>query len=152
MAMKNDKHTDQTKRLHIERLRIKRLRIQRERVYVGGNTNIYVYYIYPKTDQVKGILFIPPLIGGSYLEQYQCYFYHLSGSGYILASFNYRGHKNSPGKFSLTSAMKDSFSIVHAIKNRFPDKKLYGIGTCAGSLSLFYCLSQTDICSIKLLW
>ena len=120
----------------------RRPRIKRERVYVGGNTNLYVYYIYPRTDQVKGVLFIPPLIGGSYLEQYQQYFYHLSEWGYIIASFNYRGHKRSPGKFSLLSAMKDSFSIVHAIKNRFPDKTLYGIGTCAGSLSLFYCLTH----------
>ena len=65
-------------------------RIKKEKIQNG----ISVYSIFPKTtlkksNPIKGVVFVPPLIGGSYLEQYATYFSQVGDAGYIFVSFNY---------------------------------------------------------------
>lgn len=126
-------------------------RIQKKLVKATDGTSISVYFITPASTTIKGVLFAPPLVGGSYLEQYKTYFNVAVDSGYTLVSFNYRGHKKAEGKFSLRTSISDTLQVAKYLKSEFPDLCLYGIGICYSVIPLFYVISKEPFLFNKLI-
>lgn len=126
-------------------------KIQKKLIQATDGTSISVYFITPTSTTIKGVLFAPPLMGGSYLEQYKTYFNVAADSGYILVSFNYRGHKKAEGKFSVRTSITDSLQVARFLKSEFPDLCLYGIGICYSVIPLFYVISKEPFLFNKLI-
>jgi len=86
-----------------------------------------------------GLIFLPPLIGGN-LSHGLGMFRSLTRKGYDLISFNYSGHGNSSGRFSLGATLCDTVHMLAhaqqlASKRRLP---LFGIAPCYSAIPLLY--------------
>ncbi len=86
----------------------------------------------------SGLVFLPPLIGGSGLHQ-AGYFRDLSRMGYRIATFDYRGHGKSGGKFCVENALADGHAAVAALERAGYAPPYFGIGVCFGALPLLAC-------------
>jgi len=118
--------------------------IEREHFVTNDGTKIVVAHFHTPAAE-KGILLIPPLIGGSFIL-FGRQFSYLVKQGYRVVSFNYRGHDKSEGKFSLKSSFDDTRELARRLKTRHPHLPLIGIGTCSGSMPLFHILnSEPDL-------
>jgi len=86
-----------------------------------------------------GLIFLPPLIGGNVSHGIGM-FRWLIRKGYDLISFNYSGHGNSSGRFSLGATLRDTVHMLaHAQRlastRRLP---LFGIAPCYSAIPLLY--------------
>lgn len=92
-----------------------------------------------RVPEPRGILFVPPLIGGDYVQQVR-HFRRLVRRGYDLVSFNYAGHGGSTDKFSLEGTIRDTRLILdctHRIGRR-EGLPIYGIGACYPAIPLLF--------------
>lgn len=93
----------------------------------------------------KAILFVPPLIGGHHAQQVR-HFRRLIRCGYDFVSFNYAGHGDSTGKFSLEAALGDTRAALRraVAASRTEGLPLYGIGVCYPAIPLLACAGRSD--------
>lgn len=94
----------------------------------------------------KGIIFVPPLIGGN-LSQQVSSFRWLIRRQYDLISFNYSGHGHSSDKFSLGATVRDTLHMLRHTSRLSQEESLplYGIASCYSAIPLLYaahCLSE----------
>ena len=92
----------------------------------------------------RGILFCPPLIGGSGLLAIR-HLRQLAQSDYDLVSFNYAGHGYSTPPFSLQASLRDTHGLLDVVirKSRERQLPLFGMGLCYGSIPLLNAASKT---------
>lgn len=93
----------------------------------------------------RAIVFIPPLIGGHYVQQAR-HFRRMIRSGYDFVSFNYSGHGASAGKFSLEAAFQDTAAVLNkaaamAHREKLP---LFGVGVCYPAIPLLACAARSE--------
>lgn len=96
-------------------------------------------WVQTRLPEPRGLVFIPPLIGGSPAQQLNT-FRWLVKNGLDLFSFHYSGHGGSAGKFSLGSSVDDTrrmltVATARAGKSGIP---LYGIAACYATIPLLY--------------
>ncbi len=79
----------------------------------------------------RGIVFAPPLIGGHALQQLRL-LRPLVRHQFDLVSFNYSGHGNSQGAFSMRASRDDSLRMLDLSlgKSRRENLPLYGLASC----------------------
>lgn len=87
----------------------------------------------------KGLVFIPPLIGGSPAQQLGAFRWLLKDN-LDLFSFNYTGHGGSSGKFSLKTPVRDTRRMLSLAANRADNSglPLYGIAACYATIPMLY--------------
>jgi pimeloyl-ACP methyl ester carboxylesterase len=87
----------------------------------------------------RGILFVPPLIGGDYVQQIR-HFRRLIRRGYDLVSFNFAGHGGSTDKFSLEGTIRDTRIILDCTRRigRREGLPIFGIGACYPAIPLLF--------------
>jgi len=85
----------------------------------------------------KGLVFIPPLIGGGPAQQLAT-FRWLCKSDLDLLSFNYSGHGESGGRFSLASSERDTRIMLSMAAERAHRSGLpfYGIAACYATIPM----------------
>lgn len=89
----------------------------------------------------RTLVFIPPLIGGNH-SQPAAEFRFLVRRGCGLFSFNYAGHGNSSGKFSLGRSIEDTgrmLSLAASVAGR-EGLALAGIGMCYSAIPLLHAI------------
>ncbi len=93
----------------------------------------------------RAILFVPPLIGGNYVQQIR-HFRRLIRRGYDLISFNYAGHGRSVRKFSLEATLGDTRTALEraADASRREGLPLYGIGACYPAIPLLFWAGRSE--------
>jgi len=114
--------------------------VERETFITEDGTNLTVAHFHVPGPE-KGILLIPPLIGGSFLL-FGRQFSFLVKQGYRVVSFNYRGHDKSGGLFTLSTSFSDTHEIARRLRDDNPDLPVVGVGTCSGSMPLFHILKK----------
>ena len=88
----------------------------------------------------RGLLLIPPLIGGSYL-QFGRIFDFTVRNGWEVVSFNYRGHPKSGGRFDVDSAFRDTEEIAMSLRAT-RGLPLIGVGLCFGAAPLHFAAAR----------
>lgn len=118
----------------------KKKAVEKELFQTGDGTRLTVAHFHPSGSE-RGIILIPPLIGGSFIL-FGRQFAHLVRQGYRVVSFNYRGHGDSEGLFTLRASFDDALQLARRLKERNPLTPLFGVGTCSGSMPLFHILTR----------
>ncbi|MCK4790323.1 MAG: hypothetical protein KAV87_41685 [Desulfobacteraceae bacterium] len=103
-------------------------------------------WIRVRTCSPRGLVFVPPLIGGN-LSQQVSSFRWLIRREYDLVSFNYSGHGSSSDRFSLGATMRDTLHMLCRTwrlteKEQLP---LFGIASCYSAIPMLYathCLKE----------
>ncbi len=92
-----------------------------------------------RVPEPRGILFVPPLIGGNHVQQVR-HFRRLVRRGYDLVSFNYAGHGGSTDKFSLEGTLRDTRLILDRTVriSRREGLPIFGIGACYPAIPLLF--------------
>jgi hypothetical protein len=92
-----------------------------------------------KVDNSRGMVFVPPLIGGSFAQQLNL-FRWLARLNLDIFSFNYSGHGKSTDKFSLKTSMENTLIMASEARQKCRDKKLplFGIGGCYSAIPLLF--------------
>jgi pimeloyl-ACP methyl ester carboxylesterase len=100
-------------------------------------------WIHIRAADPRAVLFVPPLIGGHHAQQVR-HFRRLIRRGYDLVSFNYAGHGDSAGKFSLEAALTDTRAALQraAAVSQREGLPLYGIGVCYPAIPLLACAAR----------
>jgi hypothetical protein len=119
----------------------KRPKIKIEKFTTSDGETLSIYMIPPKSGNYYALLFVPILIGGSYLQQYNYYEKVVDDGEMMFVSFSYRGHRSSTGKFDIASTLTDSLDIANHIRDKF-GLPIYAVGACGGSVPLAYCLDK----------
>lgn len=85
----------------------------------------------------KGIVFVPPLIGGDASQQVKM-FRGLIRGGLQLVTFSYAGHAGSSGIFSLKEAFRDTRLMLHLAGDLATRSgaALVGLGACFSAMPL----------------
>ena len=85
----------------------------------------------------RGLVFIPPLIGGGPAQQLSAFRWLLKDHLDIF-SFNYAGHGASTGKFSIDASLRDTCRMLSVAAHRADKagRPLYGIAACYATLPL----------------
>ena len=86
-----------------------------------------------------GLIFLPPLIGGNVSHGIGM-FRWLIRKGYDLISFNYSGHGNSSGRFSLGATLRDTVHMLAHAQQLASTRRLplFGIAPCYSAIPLLY--------------
>lgn len=86
-----------------------------------------------------GLIFLPPLIGGNVSHGIGM-FRWLIRKGYDLISFNYSGHGNSSGRFSLGATLRDTVHMLTHAQQLASTRRLplFGIAPCYSAIPLLY--------------
>jgi len=98
-----------------------------------GNT---LDWIRVRNGHPKGLVFVPPLIGGALSQQVHTFRWLIRK--YDLLSFSYSGHGHSSGTFSLGATLTDTFHML-AHASRLSEKEqlpLLGIASCYSAIPL----------------
>ncbi len=98
-----------------------------------------IQWVQTRLAEPRGLVFIPPLIGGSPAQQLSA-FRWLVKDGLDLFSFNYSGHGGSTGRFSLGSAVEDTrrMLVFAASRSGKAGLPLYGIAACYATIPMLY--------------
>ena len=85
-------------------------------------------WVQTRLSDPKGLVFMPPLIGGGPAQQLGAFRWLLKND-LDLFSFNYTGHGGSPGRFSLGASVRDTRRMLSLAANRAETAglPLYGI-------------------------
>lgn len=121
--------------------RPKRQAVERESQLTSDGYWLQVVHFHAATQSEKAILFVPPLIGGSYIF-FGRQFRRLIEGGYRIVSYNYRGHRPSEGQFDLQTFFRDGVEVTQRLRERNPDTPIGAIGTCSGSMPIFRILEE----------
>ena len=91
----------------------------------------------------RGIVFAPPLIGGSYAQQLSLLRW-LGRLRYDILSFNYSGHGESTDKFSLRTSLDNTLCMASAFfpETRKRSPSLAGFAGCYSAIPLLYAAQQ----------
>jgi len=94
-------------------------------------------WVQTRVTNPKGLVFIPPLIGGSPAQQLAT-FRWLCKHDLDPFSFNYSGHGESGGRFSLTSSEQDTRIMISMAAERAHKTGLpfYGIAACYATIPM----------------
>ena len=114
--------------------------VERELFRTSDGTHLTVAHFHPGGLE-KGIILIPPLIGGSFIL-FGRQFTHLVRQGYRVVSFNYRGHGDSEGLFTLRASFDDALQLAKHLREMNPMVPLFAVGTCSGSMPLFHIITR----------
>jgi hypothetical protein len=92
-----------------------------------------------QSNDIRGLVLVPPLIGGSFAQQLNV-FRWLARMNLNIISFNYSGHGKSTDKFSLKTSIENTLIMTSEAekicrKNRLP---LYGIAGCYSAIPLLF--------------
>ena len=100
--------------------------------YPGG-----LQWVQTRLPAPRGLVFIPPLIGGSPAQQLGTFRWLLKDN-LDLFSFNYTGHGGSSGKFSLAAPVRDTRRMLSLAANRADNSglPLYGIAACYATIPM----------------
>lgn len=92
----------------------------------------------------RGMLFMPPLIGGDRIQQVAL-FRWLVRHNYELFSFSFSGHGHSSDKFSLTRTLVDTCSMLEYATELCENDRLdmYGIGCCYSVMPLLFSVHRS---------
>ena len=103
----------------------------------GLSGELGLQWVQTRQTNPKGLVFIPPLIGGSPAQQLGA-FRWLVKNNLDLFSFDYTGHGGSAGKFSLAAPEKDTHKMlsVAAKRARKAGVPLYGIAACYATIPM----------------
>jgi pimeloyl-ACP methyl ester carboxylesterase len=115
-------------------------RVIRHETSVNGDAVSIRIVAPPEGSPRRGGVFVPPLIGGSGLQQVG-YFRALNRSGYPLVTFDYRGHGKSGGVFFVRNTIEDACAVLDAVRGEeFRDvlgpEPLLGLADCYGCIPL----------------
>lgn len=107
---------------------IKKIKIQ------VNDQEAIVYYHYPTNKDLKGIvLFCHGFPGTTRLEKMAA---ELNKYGYTLVEINYRGDKESDGKFSFFGSIEDIKTVAKHLRQNYGATPLTALGYSAGGLYL----------------
>jgi pimeloyl-ACP methyl ester carboxylesterase len=100
----------------------------------GGRRLAWVHLRRPRP---RGLLFAPPLIGGSAAQQVRL-LRPLVRWGFDLVTFDYAGHAGSSGRFCLAGSLEDTGALLARTVSlaRRGDRPLLGVGVCAAAVPL----------------
>lgn len=110
-------------------------RVSRLEARVGADRLAVRVVAPPAGVACRGTVLVPPLIGGSGLQQVG-YFRALGERGYRLATFDYRGHGKSGGSFSIRSSLDDARAALACVRAELGAEPLHGLGDCYGCIPL----------------
>jgi hypothetical protein len=98
-----------------------------------------IQWIRVRNPAPRGIIFVPPLIGG-HLSQQVRYFRWLIRKKYDVFTFNYSGHGSSSGKFSLGASMRDTLHMLcHTCRlSKQEGLPLFGIASCYSAIPILH--------------
>lgn len=90
-----------------------------------------------QTPESSGLIFAPPLIGGTFAQQLHL-FRWLAGMNLDVISFNYSGHGKSTDKFSLKTSMENTLVMASEAEKicRRKGMPLYGAAGCYSAIPL----------------
>jgi len=96
-------------------------------------------WVQTRLSKPQGLVFLPPLIGGSPAQQLNS-FRWLIKNGLDLFSFNYSGHGDSAGKFSLGSSVEDTRRMLAIAASRAGKSGIpfFGIAACYATIPMLY--------------
>ncbi len=96
-----------------------------------------LHWVQTRQPAPRGLVFIPPLIGGGPAQQLQT-FRWLVKDGFDLFSFNFAGHGVSGGKFSLGASVTDTRRMLALAAERAAGSglPLYGICACYSTIPM----------------
>jgi len=92
-----------------------------------------------KSVDTRGLILVPPLIGGSFAQQLNL-FRWLAGMNLDIISFNYSGHGKSTDKFSLKTSMDNTLIMTSEAEKMCRQKgmPLYGVAGCYSAIPLLF--------------
>ena len=105
-----------------------------------GDNRLSVRLVRPPRNSL-GTVFVPPLIGGTGMQQVH-YFRGLNRMGYAIATFDYRGHGKSNGRFSIRTSITDSLAVLRDLLAQGMPQPLFGLGDCYAAIPLLVCASK----------
>jgi len=114
-------------------------RLHKELIKING-TEIFILRIDAKDP--RGVIVIPPLIGGNALQQY--HFFKVLSRSYTMVLFEYRGHGKSKGQFDIRNSIEDTKKIVDYAYKINNSQKIYGLADCYGSIPLMKSVSDRE--------
>jgi len=102
-----------------------------------------VEWIWAGSSKPRGIVFVPPLIGGHALQQIRV-LRPLVRRNLDLLSFNYAGHGNSAGPFCLQNSVDNCLTLMDRTVNqsRKANLPIFGVASCYGALPMLHALGQ----------
>jgi hypothetical protein len=111
--------------------------LEKRRHAIGQNH--VLEWVRVRNVSAQGMVFVPPLIGGSISQQVYA-FRWLVRRGYDLFSFHYSGHGDSSDKFSLRATLRDTSHMLGCAarlgqKENLP---LLGIASCYSAMPILY--------------
>lgn len=110
-------------------------KIVRHGTRVGGDVISIRIVSPPEGCASRGSVFVPPLIGGSGMQQVG-YFRGLNQRGYRLVTFDYRGHGKSGGRFFVRNTIEDARAVLDEMRGELEGEPLYGVADCFGCIPL----------------
>ncbi|NOT30989.1 MAG: alpha/beta fold hydrolase [Planctomycetes bacterium] len=110
-------------------------KIVRHGTRVGGDALSIRIVAPPERRASRGSVFVPPLIGGSGMQQVG-YFRELNRRGYRLVTFDYRGHGKSGGRFFVRNTIEDARAVLEELRGEFAGEPLFGVADCFGCIPL----------------
>lgn len=96
-------------------------------------------WLHVRAKCARGVVFVPPLIGGDGLQQVRL-LRRLSRFGFDLISFNYAGHGQSKGRFTLGASIRNCLTILDVALTycRQTGMPLFGLASCYATLPLLH--------------
>ena len=110
-----------------------------ERGYRFDQKNRKIEWARLRSDKSRGLVFVPPLIGGSFAQQLH-FFRWLGHLNLDIFSFNYSGHGKSTDKFSLKTSMENTLIMASEAVKKGKNQGLpvYGAGGCYSAMPLLF--------------
>ena len=96
-----------------------------------------VEWVHARAGGARGVVFVPPLVGGDAIQQIRM-LRPLLRHGLELLSFNYAGHGQSRGRFSLQAALDNCLRVLDIALGRSQrlGVPLYGLASCFATIPL----------------
>jgi hypothetical protein len=104
-----------------------------------------IQWVQTRSSASRGLVFIPPLIGGGPAQQLGAFRWLLKND-LDLFSFNYTGHGGSTGKFSLGASLVDTRRMLSLAANSAEKagRPLYGIAACYATIPMLWGALTSD--------